>query len=496
MLRRAWMIAVAVVWALTAAGAARAQSPGQAPPPIPQGPNAGVPTFLGTAATLDPTAGFDVPRHPLMAPNGRSNLHNDAYQTDSYRWAGPLGDRPASSSALFSRECASITIDSQGRLVTICVGLDKPVLAMLHPQTLQVLAAMDLPPRNLGPNPFQDFSGGGYFYLDDRDRAVISAGNRHILVVAETGGTANPGFALRRDYDVSSAVGEGDALISALPDWAGRIWFASRDGVVGMVRRASGQVRRVDTGEPIGNSFAVDETGGVYIVTKKAMYRFDVADGRPAVTWRRTYPNIGTTKPGQTQAGSGTTPTLLGRRYVAITDNADPMAVLVYDRRRRVNGSRLVCRQPVFRKGASATDQSLVAGRRSLIAENNYGYTGPTSTMNGGVTRPGVERVDLDLDGRGCHSVWRSAVRAPSVVPKLSLAAGLVYTYTKPKRNDAIDAWYLTALDFDTGKRVYSRLAGTGFGYNNNFAPVTITPNGTAYVGVLGGLTRFRDAAG
>jgi hypothetical protein len=489
------VIAVAVVWVLTAAGAARAQSPGQVPPPIPQNPDANAPTFVGSSATPDPTPGQNVPRHPFMAPNGRSNLHNDAYQTDSYRWAGPLGNRLTATSALFFRECASITIDRHGRLVTICVGLDKPVLAMLHPHTLRVLAAMDLPRRNFGPNPFQDFSGGGYFYLDHHDRAVISAGNRHILVVAETGGTDNPGFALRREYDVSSAVPEGDALISALPDWSGRIWFASRDGVVGMVRPTSGHVRSIDTGEPIGNSFAVDETGGVFVVTDKAMYRFDVAKAKPVVTWRRTYPNIGTTKPGQTQAGSGTTPTLMGSRFVAITDNADPMAVLVYDRRPHVTGRRLVCRQAVFEKGASATDQSLVAARRSLIAENNYGYTGPASTMNGGVTSPGLERIDLELDGSGCHSVWRSPVRAPSVVPKLSLRAGLVYTYKKPKRNDMTDAWYLTALDFDTGKTVYSRLAGTGFGYNNNYAPVTIAPDGTAYVGVLGGLTMFRDAA-
>jgi hypothetical protein len=495
MRRRAWPIAVAVVWALTAAGVARAQSPGESPPPIPQNPDANVPTFIGSAATADPTPGQDVPRHPFMAPNGRSNLHDDAYQTDSYRWAGPLGNRLAATSALFFRECASITVDRHDRLVTVCVGLDKPVLAMLDPDTLRVLAAMDLPRRSFGPNPFQDFSGGGYFYLDDRDRAVISAGNRHILVVAETGGTVNPGFALRRDYDVSSAVPEEDALISALPDWSGRIWFASRDGVVGMVLPASGQVRSIATGEPIGNSFAVDETGGVFIVTDRAMYRFDVSQGNPVVTWRRTYPNIGVTKPGQTEAGSGTTPTLIGRRYVAITDNADPMAVLVYDRRPQVTGRRVVCRQPVFEKGASATDQSLIAARRSLIAENNYGYTGPASTTNGGVTSPGIERVDLELDGSGCHSVWRSPVRAPSVVPKLSLGAGLVYTYTKPKRNDTTDAWYLTTLDFDTGRTVYSRLAGTGFGYNNNYAPVTIAPDGTAYVGVLGGLTMFRDAA-
>jgi hypothetical protein len=43
------------------------------------------------------------------------------------------------------------------------------------------------------------------------------------------------------------------------------------------------------------------------------------------------------------------------------------------------------------------------------------------------------------------------------------------------------------------GETVYKRLAGTGFGYNNNFAPVTIGPDQTAYVGVLGGITQFRD---
>jgi hypothetical protein len=80
------------------------------------------------------------------------------------------------------------------------------------------------------------------------------------------------------------------------------------------------------------------------------------------------------------------------------------------------------------------------------------------------------------------------------VVPKVSGRAGLVYTYTKPKRSDGQDAWYLTALDFDTGRTVWRRLAGEGLGYNNNYAPVTISPKGTAYVGVLGGLTRFRDA--
>ena len=165
------------------------------------------------------------------------------------------------------------------------------------------------------------------------------------------------------------------------------------------------------------------------------------------------------------------------------------MDVQVYTRAASVRGSRLVCSEPVFRQGASSTDQSLIGTDHSLIAENNYGYSGITATMNGGVTEPGLTRVGVS-QGR-CRTVWTSDERAPSVVPKLSLANGLVYTYTKPQRPDGIDAWYLTALDFRSGRTVYRQLAGTGFGYNNNYAPVSIAPDGTAYVGVLGGLVEF-----
>jgi outer membrane protein assembly factor BamB len=495
------MMAIAAHAALSAPTAAAAQMPGGRPMPIPQGPGAGDLTkFLGVAATPDPFFTPTVPRNPFMAPNGRSNLHNDAYQTDTYRWRGPLSRRIEASSALMAgpaltRECASIAFDSRARLVTICVGLDRPVLALLDPDTLEPLATFDLPPRQPGgaSNPFTDFSGGGYFYLDKRDRAVIPTTTRHIYVVRETTG---PGFQLVRDYDLNGPVAADDKIISALPDWRGRIWFASVNGVVGWVSRRSTKVHSRDLAEPIGNSFAVDERRGVYIVTDRALYRFEARRGRVRVVWSHGYPNTGDVKPGQTQAGSGTTPTLIEHgRYVAITDNADPVHVMVFERRMHPAGSRVICRKPLFHKGASSTDQSLIGAGRSLIAENNFGYK-VTATENGGVTKPGLQRVEVDRDGKGCHTVWRSGQRAPSVVPKASARAGLVYTYTKPKREDGQDAWYLTALDFDTGRRIWSRLSGEGLGYNNNYAPVTIAPDGTAYVGVLGGLTMFRDAAG
>jgi hypothetical protein len=522
-------LAVGVAALAVAAAPAAAQTPGLPVLPILGDPQGGsVTPFEGSAATPAPVGGMsDPPRNPFLAPNGRSNIHDDAYMSDTYAVSGPLADGPERSS-LFARECASITFDSQGRLVTICVGLERPVLTLLDPHTLRTLAAMPLPFRNLqsGANPFTDFTGGGYFYLDDQDRAVLTTNDHHLLVVAIRPG---PSFAVVGDYDLSGDLAASDGIVSALPDYGGRLWFVTRQGVVGTVERQSGAVRTLQlAGEGISNSFAVDETGGVFIVSDEALYRFDAdANGAPRVSWREAYPNSGVHKPGQSDAGSGTTPTVMGKRWVAITDNADPMDVLVYERARRLSSPkakrkrkhkrhtrrRLVCSEPVFEKGASATDQSLIATDRSIVTENNYGYS-VTATMNGGVTAPGLTRVDVvkvkpkkrkarhggrrgkrkRRKGKAsfrCRTVWTSDEIAPSVVPKLSLGDGLVYTYTKPPRQDRIDAWYLTALDFRSGRTVYRRLAGTGFGFNNNYAPVTLAPDGWAYVGVLGGVVAF-----
>jgi hypothetical protein len=429
-----------------------------------------------------------------MAANGRSNLHNDAYMSGTYAGSGPLGQDMERLSTFYAADCASVTFDQAGRIVTICVGLEGPHLRLLDPHTLELLAEFPLPPRQPGAaNPFTDFAGGGYFYLDHRDRAVIPTTHRHIWVVEQTEGPLGPGFRLARDYDISGVLSPDDKVFSTLPDWSGRIWWVSQAGVVGTIDPESGAVRTLDTNEQITNSFSVDESGGVYIVTDAALYRFDAtSDGAPAVTWREQYPNSGIRKPGQVSPGSGTTPDVMGSKYVAITDNADPMDVVVYKRAKQVKGSRLVCKEPVFEPGASATDNSLITVGSSIVVENNYGYSGPTATTQGATTSPGITRVDIRTGGGRCRTVWRSQEIAPSVVPKLSLATGLVYAYTKPA-DDANDAWYFTALDFRSGSTVYKQLAGTGLGFNNHYAPVTLGPDGTAYVGTLGGLVLLRD---
>lgn len=494
------LASLVTVVAIVAVAAIAAGAPAQAAVPIPQNPAEleGLDAFSGKVAKRHPVFAPRVPRHPFMAANGRNSVHNDAYQTDTYRNSGPLGRR----TRIFSQSidgmgglgsCGiTIAFDKRGRLITTCISATSVELRLMDPD-LDTVASHQLPPRIIPPgvNPLQS-PGGAYFYVDNKDRAVVSIG-RQIFVVAIRGN----GLERVRTYDLTSVVPADDQLNSALPDWSGRLWFVTRQhGIVGAVDPASGRAlgtRR--TGEAIGNSFAMDETGGVFVVTDKAQYRFDATRaGKPKVSWRQPYDNVGVKKPGQFDAGSGTTPTLMGKKYLSIADNAARMQVVVMRRAKRLprGQRRVICEQPVFRRGAGATENSVIATGRSMIVENNYGYfPPPDATSNGKTTRPGVERVDIRRGGKGCRTVWKSSEISPSTVPKLSLASGLIYLYTKPKGTP--DAWYLTAVNFHTGKTVWRRLMGTGVLFNVHYAGITISPSGVLYTGVLGGTAAVAD---
>ncbi len=468
--------------------------------PIPPGPfDSSVPQFQGAPAEPRPVRQGSLPQHPHLAANGASSMHNDAYASDAYAGGGPLGrDLQVSSATYGVEECATMSFDRQGRIVALCGGLEGSRLMLLDPDTLDVLAAHPLPPRkpSTETSPLEDLCGGAYFYLDEQDRAIVETTNAQVWVLAESETPVGPPtFSLERTYDLSSAVPEGDCLIALMPDWDGRIWFVTQDGGVGTLDPATGRVRsiRLD-GERIVNSFATDETGGVFIVSDHALYRFDAGRrGRPIVTWRERYDRGSAEKPGQLSQGSGTTPTLVGDDLVVITDNAEPrMNVLSYKRGAEPRDRRRVCRQPVFGKGTSATENSVVAVGRSVIVENNFGYTGPATTMNGGSTAPGIARVKV---GRtSCGTMWTSAETAPTSVPKASLANGLLYVYAKAAGTTE-DPWYFTAIDVHTGRTAYRRLTGTGTQWNNHYAAIYLGPDRAAYIATLAGVVRLQDGA-
>jgi hypothetical protein len=467
--------------------------------PIPQQPDAeAVPTFIGEPASAIPIMALPVPQNRFLASNGLSNLHNDAYMSDVYETGGPLGRSPHVYSASLGTADdwlalpISMAFDRYGRILLVPVGQKGARLLLLDPVTLAVLAELPLPTRAAGGG---GIVAGSYFYLDRLDRVVLPTVTGEVWLVNVIGGWNRPSFSVQRVYNLTGVLGAGDQIGSVLPDFSGTLWAVTKNGTVATVNPNNGRVASMTLrGERIENSLAVDEAGGVYIVSDHALYRFDTNKrGEPEITWREAYDRGTRQKPGQFSQGSGTTPTLMGSEFVAITDNAEPyMQVLVYRRAAHVEGPRLVTAVPVFGANEGCTENSLVATERSIIVENNYGYFGPGATSRGQSTVAGLARIDLDESGQG-NIVWTSSERVPSLVTKASLATGLIYTYTKSPGPGTTDAWYFTAIDFHTGRTVWKQLAGTGLLYNNHYAGLHLSPDGTIYVGVGGGVVALRD---
>jgi hypothetical protein len=82
-----------------------------------------------------------------------------------------------------------------------------------------------------------------------------------------------------------------------------------------------------------------------------------------------------------------------------------------------------------------------------------------------------------------------------TVVPKLSLGTGLVYIYiytrepiTTGAPKEKTEAYYFGAGNFSDGKMAFKVLTGSGRSFNNNYSPITIAPDGTAYFGTFAGI--------
>ena len=448
-------------------------------------------------------------QNPFMAANNFSEVHFNSFQTDTTSVSGPASASGQAVQQGLLRPipgiAGTIAFNSSGQILTLRVGPshtaageDTETLLLIDPVTLQILAEADLPPKPVSGGPVS-FSGGGYFYVDNLDRPVTITANGQIRIY----GVQDNQFLPPQTYDLSAQV--SGTLVSVLPDSAGNLWFNTDQADVGYVNAASGTVNTVslrslpgaDPNETISKSFATDEKGGVYILSDYALYRFQVGPGgTPQNTWRSEYDRGTREKPGQNQQGSGTTPTLFddfaGNRFVAIADNADPfMHVNVYNRQT----GALVAQQAVFSAfpQRNACENSLIAVNHSIVVENNFGNSTPASTLGPLTTVPGIDRVDFDPATGQSQVAWENAtVAVPSVVSQLSTGDGLVYTYAKDTRG-----WYWAALDFKDGSlaaksRVPLSNELGGVLANNFYSGIGIGPDGSAYVGVFGGVVVWR----
>lgn len=471
------------------------------------------PEFYGQPAVahdLGEVTGFD---HPYLAEEGRNGMHGNSYNTGAYSYMGPLGINPivkSRSMELFGGLVATLMFDSMGRIMCISGNALGFRLLLLNADTLEILAETRLPQRASTKEFFRTFnfglitndtSGGAYCHLLEGDRPLIGNSDNVIQIYYIDEYEKKHEWKIEKEWDIDDYLPEGSYITDAIPDYEGNIWFVTRPGQVGYIDKYDAVHIITLKDEEIQNTLAICDDG-IYIVSDTAMYRFEIGeDKNPKYSWRTEYDRGTTLKPGAINQGSGTTPTLLDvpradgsiAKLVAITDNADDRVnVVIYDRE---TGEVIAC-QPVFDSGHSVSENSLIAFGRSFIVENNYTETGSAFLDNNPTGWPGVTRIDMNENCDGCTVAWESQEASCTVVPKLSTANGLVYLYTREMNEDIPKnavAWYLTAIDFETGETVYKVHTGCGKNWNNSYGPITIGPNGKAYVGVFNGLISIED---
>ncbi|HYF72816.1 MAG TPA: hypothetical protein VD864_08335 [Nocardioides sp.] len=377
---------------------------------------------------------------------------------------GPDGDSPQVTARSYGLDdCRRVEVDGHGRLVTVCGGADDPVLRVVDAGSLRLEASKGLPARGGCPAAFD---------LDAQGRVVVAARDRLLVVgTADAEGDAD----LTTEATVGLDLGAEDCVVGVAVHGS-HAWFVSRDGVVGVV--AGERAHVVDLDDTVDRPLAAD-AAGAFVAGEAALHRVVLAGRRPSLAWSSAYDGGG---------DRGAAPVPLPSGLVAVADNREPRLQVVFH---RADTGDVVCRAEVFGDGAGATDGGLVAAGEGVVVQNAHGYAGPLSTVLGRTTDRGIARVDV-VDGE-CRVAWTTEMNAPSGAPAVAVPDGLVFAYVKRHSWLGVDAWYLAALDLETGRLLWARRTGLGVLRDNHHGEVLLGPDRSAYVPVLGGLVRVHD---
>jgi len=466
----------------------------------------GIEPFIGDAVVPRPATAKNIPPHPLLNNDGDSRIHNDHYNTGVYDRPGPTSPAIDVTTHLLGDLvgiCAEMTILRNGYVLGSCfIGNAEAsisvTLVLFDNENLDIVAE-----RVIGPRPFiPNAAGGAYFTVDNDENIIIGPPNNlqqyHIEV---TGGV--PEFVQDYSIDMSSHIRPNALLQDSVLGYQGRLWFMATTGEVGYVNLETAAVKTVDLAsdlddcpladdtEILQNSIAVDQDG-IYMVTCAALYRISAdAEGEVQVDWRTPY-DSGTTI-GGLLPGSGTSPTLLGTEddLVTICDNADSQInLLVID---RASGME-VCKQPLFRPGESATENSSIGHGDDLVIANNGGFKGPFALAN--TMFPGLERYRVVRDGdgnpTGCEQVWKNDTAIINS-NQLATKSGVIWGYGADPAVTDTDLFYIGAHDWATGEEIFRAYIGDGRPFNPIAGQVHMHPDGALYLGSLGGVTVMRD---
>lgn len=424
-----------------------------------------------------------------------------------------------------------------GRRAAFMATTSSPQIEAVHKVDVdsgQVIGTVSQPYSGL------EISVSGAYTLLDRDNRLFVARGRRIEVVGDTDPARRTSPIARLgslDFPDGALCGPDDQLVGINMTYDGHVVFATQRGMVGIVPRdparfTLGNLKTqnlndsgcTDAGagvERVSNSIAIDEQGGIFVVTSKRMHglRWDGTQLRR--DWAARYEAGGEATGVRLDAGSGSTPDVMGTsrardRFVVVTDGQELMHLVLFWRDRIPadwkpigpgKDRRIACEIPVRFGDPTATtstsEQSvLTSGYRSFIVNNRLRNEAAFSSLPpsqrvlaaalaGGdpVNAPyGIERIDWDPRTRTCRSVWANPeISIPNAIPTLSTDSGLVYG-----QGQRGGVWGLEGLDIETGaSKLWVPLLPLPT-YNSLYAATTVGPDGAIWQGVGGGVDIYR----
>ena len=263
--------------------------------------------------------------------------------------------------------------------------------------------------------------------------------------------------------------------------------------------------------ENTGNSIAIDENNGIYVVTDKKMHKLvwtgtklsqEETDG----AWTSPYdaPEDAVPPIVKFDAGSGSTPTLMGfgegeDRLVVITDGCKRMNLVAFWRdkipsdasQQPGTASNRIAGQIPVTCGLDPlpnwiqSEQSVVVNGYGAFVVNNMPIDSDNmarlSKILGAATlgpvyppSKGVERFRWDTESNRWESVWsRGDVSSTSMIP-VHCRTGNMAVVSGYGEN----GWEITGMDWYTGKTVHRTMLGkTNYG-NGSYAIIQYMPDG------------------
>ncbi|KJZ70818.1 hypothetical protein HIM_09777 [Hirsutella minnesotensis 3608] len=461
-------------------------------------------------------------------------IHGDVGNTRTGHHDAPLGVNPVVDSYNIP-SFGPVFWDDHGRITTtIVLEAGVAYLAALDPQTYEILATYP----SLGEPSNLTLSSVIYTQVQG-SRIVVADGHQHILEMERIDNNHSTSFVKARETNLSDHLKEHAALIGIGHDSSDNLWFAtggitalhapsSSSATVGY-REPGGQVHTIQLDKTqVENNFAVSGAR-VFLVTgptdddetpdaKGWLYALEAGPDGVRVVFKTPYDAGSGIKKGALSCGSGASPSLLGHKYVAITDNADGQVNIniIEQFPDQTDSVAPICKVPIFGAGASAVENAMVAywdggSTYSVVANNFFGapsafqaFTGRNwpladSLLNSPFNNltqlsPGMVRVDLDEETMSCSVRWHNQDIRTHVSPMLSTRTGLLYVSTQDfdlavKGNYQ---YYLAAFDFASGREVWRVRKGAGGAFLATLPPV-LTRDGGVGQCVMRGFVKVRD---